>query len=303
MNAADIHVWTNPVWTGDFPDPTFWKAPDGTWLATATSQKILKSRDFIHWTDTGKRIFTDGEYASLRKEWKGIWAPDAFKMGDRWLMYVSLWNSAKDTAIAVYSSKSPYGPFTDGRIVTRSCDTGIKDTIDPEVVKDPATGRLWMFFGSTGKMHRVRLSPDGRSLAPNAVYEHVAGVDDSTVPNREKVFEGAFLKRRKGWWYLFASKGWYRDHTYAVVVGRARTLDGPFLDRDGRPMKDGFATPVISSKKDDRFFGPGHNGDVVTIGGCDYIPYHCHISGEKPSSRFLFVKELFWDKSGWPFVK
>ena len=300
--AAGIPPAKNPVWPEDFPDPTFWRAPDGTFRAAATSQKILKSKDFFTWTDTGKRIFSDAEYAQVKKKWKWIWAPDAFKLGDEYLMYVALVNSAEDSAIAVYSSKSADGPFTDGRIIVRGKDTGIKDTIDPEVVRDPETGTLWLFFGSTGKMHRVRLSPDGKSLAPGAVCEHVAGVDVADDPSREKVFEGAYLKRRNGWWYLFASKGWYANHTYAVVVGRAKTLAGPFLDREGRPMKDGFATVVLSSREGDRFFGPGHNGEIVTIGGRDWIPYHCHVQGRNPQARPLFIRELEWDADGWPHV-
>ena len=298
-----LEVSANPVWKGSFPDPTVWRTPDGTYLATSTSLTILESSDFFHWRDTGRRLFSNVELRRIRSEWKMVWAPDSFRLGDEYLMYVALVNSATNSAIAVYSSKSAYGPFADGRIITRSRDTGIKDTIDPEVVRDPKSGQLWLFFGSTGRMHRVRLSPDGRSLAPGAAFEHVAGVDSSTVKERTKVFEGAYLKWRKGWWYLFASRGWYRDHTYAIVVGRARTLDGTFLDREGRRMKDGFATTVLESGKDDEFFGPGHNGEIVTINGRDYLPYHCHVRGDTPAARPLFIRELFWDADGWPYMK
>lgn len=301
--ASCAAEWENPVWAGSFPDPTFWRAPDGTHLATSTSLKILKSRDFFHWKDTGKLMFAPDEHRRIRSKWKKIWAPDAFRLGGDYLMYVALVNDADDSAIAVYSSKSAYGPFTNGRIITRSRDTGIKDTIDPEVVKCPDTGRIWLFFGSTGRMHRVRLAPDGRSIAPGAVYEHVAGLDSSVNPSRSKVFEGAYLKRRRGWWYLFASRGWYANHTYAIVVGRAKRLDGTFLDRDGRRMKDGFATTVLESKEGDMFFGPGHNGEITTINGRDYLPYHCHIDGDTPSARQLFIRELVWDKDGWPHIK
>ena len=294
----------NPVWKKSFPDPTTWRAPDGTWRATSTAMKILKSADFTHWTDTGRRIFNTDDWKRIHSAWRCVWAPDAFKIGDRYLMYVALVNSAEDSAIAVFSSKSAEGPFMGGRIITRSRDTGIRDTIDPEVVRDNRDGKLWMFFGSIGKIHRVRLSPDGMSLVPGARYEHMAGLpaDGKGDPMRQKVFEGAYLHRRGGWWYLFASRGCYWNHTYAIVVGRARTLDGPFLDRKGRRMTDGFATTVLSSKKDDIHFGPGHNGEIVTIGGRDYVPYHCHVAGDNPTARPLFVSRLVWDASGWPKI-
>ena len=291
-----------PVWSEDFPDPTTWRAPDGTWYASSTTLKILKSGDFLHWSDTGTRIFAQDELKRIHGKWKHIWAPDAFRLGDEFLMFVTLYNSADDSAIAVYSSKSPEGPFADGRILTRSRDTGIRDTIDPEAVRDDRDGTLWLFFGSIGGIHRVRLAPDGKSLAPGAKYEHVAGckADWKNDPARSKVFEGAYLHRRNGWWYLFASRGCYGDHTYAVVVGRAKTLDGPFLDREGRKMAEGFATTVLSSKKGDKFFGPGHNGEIASIGGRDLLPHHCHVQGDNPKARPLFVTELTWDSDGWP---
>ena len=150
----------------------------------------------------------------------------------------------------------------------------------------------------------MKLAPDGRSLAPGAVYEHMAGVHGTrdNNPSRSKVFEGSYLHRRNGWWYLFASRGRYSDYSYAIVVGRARTLAGPFLDRKGRPMKDGFATTVLSSAKGDHFFGPGHNGEIATIDGHDYLPFHCHIQNATPSQRPLFIQELFWDDEGWPYM-
>ena len=304
QSTSQAASWSNPVWPDACPDPTFWQAPDGTWRCASTAQSILKSTDFFRWEDTGKRLFTDEEYARIRKNWAHIWAPDMFKLGDEYLLFISLVNRLEDSAIAVYSSKDPEGPFTDGRILTKGRDTGINDTIDPEAVRDETTGDLWLFFGSVGKVHRVKLAPDGKSLAPGAAYEHMAGVhrERDHNPSRSKVFEGTYLHRRGGWWYLFASRGRYTDYSYAVVVGRARTLAGPFLDREGRAMKDGFATTVVSSDKGDRFFGPGHNGEIVTIDGHDYLPYHCHIQNKTPNQRPLFIQELFWDDEGWPYV-
>ena len=90
-----------------------------------------------------------------------------------------------------------------------------------------------------------------------------------------------------------------------MVVGRSRTLDGEFLDQSGRKMKEGYATSVLSSNDGDRFFGPGHNGEIFTDRlGHDYIMYHCHDrSRGKDSERYLMLQRLFWDNDGWPYVK
>ena len=249
----------------------------------------------------------------MKRAWRGIWAPDVVRIGNVWNLYVSYWNGAENTAIAVYTSDRPEGPFTNGVIVTDGRVTGIFDTIDPEVVKDPETGKVWMFFGSVGKVHRVQLTADGRALAPGAKYVHVAGLhadDPKAHPHRRRVFEGTYLHRRKGWWYLFASSGEYNNGTYAVVVGRARRITDDFTDRAGRLMKEGFAEKILSSRPGDRFYGPGHNGEIFTApSGRTYMVYHCHdreIAPYKPDGynpRPLFLQEIFWDAEGWPYFE
>ena len=113
------------------------------------------------------------------------------RLNGKWMFYVTLYNSARDSAIAVFSSDNATGPFEDMHVITRSKETNIKDTIDPEVVKDPDTGKLWLFFGSIGKMHRVELKPDGLSVVDNAQYVHVAGLDSDQNRSRSKFTKAA----------------------------------------------------------------------------------------------------------------
>ena len=310
--AAHGVAFTNPVWRVNTADPTCWRA-GGDYYLTSTSRALLKSPDLIHWRKVRGDFLAPGERARVKRAWRGIWAPDVVRIGNVWNLYVSYWNGAENTAIAVYTSDRPEGPFTNGVIVTDGRVTGIFDTIDPEVVKDPETGKVWMFFGSVGKVHRVQLTADGRALAPGAKYVHVAGLhadDPKAHPHRRRVFEGTYLHRRKGWWYLFASSGEYNNGTYAVVVGRARRITDDFTDRAGRLMKEGFAEKILSSRPGDRFYGPGHNGEIFTApSGRTYMVYHCHdreIAPYKPDGynpRPLFLQEIFWDAEGWPYFE
>ena len=310
--AAYGMAFTNPVWRVNTADPTCWQA-GGDYYLTSTSRALLKSPDLIHWRKVRGDFLAPGERARVKRAWRGIWAPDVVRIGNVWNLYVSYWNGAENTAIAVYTSDRPEGPFTNGVIVTDGRVTGICDTIDPEVVKDPETGKVWMFFGSVGKVHRVQLTADGRALAPGAKYVHVAWLhadDPKAHPHRRRVFEGTYLYRRKGWWYLFASSGEYNNGTYAVVVGRARRITDDFTDRAGRLMKEGFAEKILSSRPGDRFYGPGHNGEIFTApSGRTYMVYHCHdreIAPYKPDGynpRPLFLQEIFWDAEGWPYFE
>ena len=296
------------AWRGDFPDPTLWKGGDGRFYAYATpgsgllGSRYLTSDDALAWRAMGHGPFGKALSDEIRKNWKWVWAPERAVVKGKARLYVSLVNSAEDSAIGVLDLDGDAGVASNLRILTRSRDTGIKDTIDPEVVADPETKRVWMFFGSIGKMHRVELTEDGLAVKDGAKYVHVAGRPASENPRRDKVFEGAYLHRHEGWWYLFVSAGWYADASYNLRVGRARTLDGVFRDREGRLMTDGFATPVLGTEGD--FYGPGHNGDVL-IGkdGVARIYYHCHWKGTDRnghSPRIMLSRRLVWDADGWP---
>ena len=305
-------AFTNPVWRASTPDPTCWRA-GGSYYLASTAGRLLKSTDLVHWRKVRNDFLASGERLRVKRDWRGIWAPDVVKIGNAWNLYVSYWNGCTNTAIAVYTSARPEGPFTNGAIVTDGRVTGIRDTIDPEVVVDPATWKTWLFFGSVGKVHRVELTADGRALAPDAAYVHVAGLGDDdpkAQPHRRCVFEGTYLHRRGGWWYLFASSGEYNHGSYAVVVGRARRLTDDFTDRAGRLMKEGFAETILRSRPGDRFYGPGHNGEIfASPSGRTYMIYHCHDREIAPyrrdasNPRPLFLQEILWDAEGWPYFE
>ena len=216
----------------------------------------------------------------------------------------STYRSTTVRKTGVFQEYAP-GQFRYVGIITRGRETGIHDTIDPEVVTDPKTKKVWLFFGSVGGIHRIELNKDGLSLKEGAKYEHVAGLKVEENPNRSKVFEGSYLHKHGKYWYLFVSSGFFGDHTYQLKVGRAKKLTDDFFDREGRPMKDGFATTVLHSDEGDHFYGPGHCGEIFKAkDGNEYIFYHCHVAGSRrQGSRPLFISQIKWDKEGWPYVE
>ena len=304
-SAAGEHIAWGET---SFADPTLWKGTDNRYYALATpgghpaGARYLTSDDALTWTRMATGPFDAATAAAIKRDWKNVWAPDCAVVKGKRLLYVTLYNSAEDSAVGVFTLDGDAGQARDLRILTRSKETGISDTIDPEVVNDPQTKRTWLFFGSVGMMHRIELTADGLAVKPGAQYVHVAGRTDREGPKRDGVFEGAYLHRHGGWWYLFVGAGGYADATYNLRVGRSRKLDGVFTDREGRPMTEGFSTPVLGTEGD--FYGPGHNGDVlVGKDGVARIYYHCHWKGtdrDGQSPRIMLCRRLVWGKDGWP---
>lgn len=294
----------NPVWRGNWPDPTVWLGEDGRYHCVSTNPtRSIVSDDLFHWELSGVAPIDIGSWSKMQALAERFWAPDVAVVAGKRNMYLTLYNSAEDSSIGVLQEYAP-GQFQFVGIITSSRETGIHDTIDPEVVTDPKTGKVWLFFGSVGGIHRVELEKDGLSLKEGAKYEHVAGLRIEEDPDREKVFEGSYLHRHGGYWYLFVSSGHYTDHTYQLRVGRAKRLTDPFLDRDGGRMDEGCATTVLRSDEGDRFYGPGHCGEIFEgKDGGEYIFYHCHDrQSRRQGSRPLFVSPIKWDKEGWPHI-
>lgn len=302
----------------NFSDPTIWQASDGRYLALASGMdRLLVSDDLFHWRDAGFPIVTPETYARLSSEtigdrdWtagKGLWAPDVTKVGTNWILTVTLRKSYKDSRIVSLVADAPEGPFRDPRLLTSGLQTRIGDSIDPEVVRDG--DRTFLFFGSVGGIHCLELAVDARSPLPGAKPVHVAGLKadfdmKGFQPGRHDMYEGSYVFHRNGWWYLFASGGYYRDWTYRIVVGRSKSVLGPYVDRKGRPMTEGHSETILRSGEHDRFFGPGHNGEIVERDGKSWMSFHVH-DREIPYEgsyipRPMMVQELRWDAEGWPF--
>jgi arabinan endo-1,5-alpha-L-arabinosidase len=86
--------------------------------------------------------------------------------------------------------------------------------------------------------------------------------------------------------------------TYYTAVGRSKNVLGPYLDREGRPMMQGFGTIVLCASMKTRWRGPGHCA-VFRDKGRDYIVYHAYDArrGGVPTLR---IAPLEWSADGWP---
>jgi arabinan endo-1,5-alpha-L-arabinosidase len=131
-----------------------------------------------------------------------------------------------------------------------------------------------------------------------------------TIANR---YEGAFVLKRGGFYYLFASatdccRGPLTGYT--VFVGRADNPLGPFVDAEGVSLLAGRVggTPVLSMNGN-RWVGPGHNTVVTDMGGQDWIVYHAidrndpYYAGDVGfTKRPVLMDALDW-VNGWPVVR
>jgi arabinan endo-1,5-alpha-L-arabinosidase len=287
-------AYRNPVVAADLPDPTVIRAPDGLFYlyATARNISVMRSADLVEWTRVGT-AFTDATRPTFEPE-GGLWAPDINLIDGRWVLYysMSVWGGEWTCGIGVATADGPEGPFTDHGPLFRSNEIGVQNSIDQFYIEDG--GRKWLLWGSFRGIYAIELADDGLSVKPGAEKRQVAGT----------AFEGTYVHRRGGWYYMFASVGSCCEgvrSTYRLVVGRSRTLFGPYVDREGRDMMENGFTEVIGPSAD--FVGNGHCSEIVTDeAGEDWILYHA-VDMKNPRGRVLMLDRVRWDDRGWPRVE
>ena len=299
-----IKTYSNPVCAVDFADPTVWDGEDGYYYALATGsvtgRTMKRSANLVDWEDTNDLPYTSDVADAILSNFGSntiYWAPCVYKVSNtQWNMYLT----KPRGGVVFLTSSYP----TMGYQFVKYTSAPFGDYIDADVARD-RDGKLWMFAGSSGMMHRRQMTDNGLDFAENSSWEHVAGrpSGESGNTDRIKTFEGEYLYRRGGYWYLFCSSGKYENSTYAIRVVRSQTLDGTFVDKEGNLATEGYAETIMSSGGS--LYGPGHNAQIIVDrDNKTWMLYHSHWSGaSSPSHRGLCLDEVKWDENGWPYFE
>lgn len=267
-------------------DPSTLAECDGKWFTFGTGGGGLISDDGWHWHGGGVRP-------------GGGAAPDVLKIGDRYLVVygatggglggghngiiLTMWNYSLDP-------QSPKFDYSDAVQVAKSDGMEDNDAIDPGLLLDPNTGRLWCSYGTYfGNIRLIELDPrTGARVEGNEALD--IAID----------CEASDLIYRDGWYYLLGTHGTCCDgvnSTYNIVAGRAKEVTGPYLDNVGRDMRAGGGRMVVSAEH--RRTGAGHFGRTVIDDGVEVASFHWEADYDMGGRSTLTIHPLLW-KNGWP---
>ena len=191
------------------------------------------------------------------------------------------------------------------------------NAIDPNFVIDD-NGQPWLTYGSFWDgIQLLRLDTTLHAAAgarPFTIARRYAKGTKSLPANPTSAYAGPnaieapFIFKHQGWYYLFVSHDYCcrgMKSNYRVVVGRSRTITGPYLDREGEAMLDGGGTLVIEGDKK-QYEAAGHcavyhlplpkkqkRGDL----------FFCHgYSIKSEGMPKLVIRTVRWNH-GWPELK
>lgn len=296
-------------------DPVMIKQKDTYYLyCTGKGISVFSSKDLKNWNKepavfNEKPVWVDAVVSNFDNH---IWAPDISFHNNTYYLYYSVSAFAKNTsAIGVainttLDSKDPAYKWVDQGIVIQSIpNRDLWNAIDPNLTFDE-NNIPWLAFGSFWEgLKMVKLNSDLKSIAqPQEWY---------TIAKRKRTFELAdtdpgdgaleapFIFKKDGYYYEFLSwdlccRG--EKSTYKVVIGRSKTITGPYVDKEGKPLNEGGGTLLIQGNEN--WFGAGHNS-TYTFEGKDYLVFHAYDAKQK-GRPVLKIEELKWDADLWPIL-
>lgn len=303
-------TYQNPVFEPVLADPTVIQDPKTKLFYAYGTQDnwddgkgsrlvpILESKDMVNWSYVGPAFDTKPNW----KEAGGIWAPDINIVDGKYYLYYSFstWGD-KNPGLGLAISDSPKGPFIDQGKLLDSESSNVPNSIDPFFMEDH--GKKYIFWGSFSDSPEqgtfaLELTPDGKKVLTGEKHKIAAGD-----------YEAVTIYKKDGYFYFLGSKGSCcegANSKYHVLTARSKNLLGPYLDKEGRDIKERNHGSLILEGSDS-IVGPGHTSGIIKDAkGKDWIFYHAIDKtngklGNGTSRRMLMLDPLNW-KEGWPLI-
>ena len=294
---------------------------DGVYYLYATGMGVqqMTSKDRKTWTVSNTpviRNIPEWTRDSVPGFGNHVWAPDVIKWHGRWWMAYSCSTFGRNgSAIGLVSNSSLASPDwkDEGCIVTSREKRDNWNAIDPNFIIDEATDTPWLVWGSFWDgIQMVRLDNTmhiAKGEKPRTIARRYDPSYKPTEPNPTSRFAGTnaieapFIFHHGDYYYLFVSWDYCcrgAQSNYRVAVGRSKTVDGPYYDRQGKDMANGGGELFIEGDKKE-FEAAGHSAAYHFDGEDIFI---CHgYSVALNGGSTLIQRPIVWTADGWPTLK
>lgn len=277
------------------------KGDDGNYyyFCTGPLLPIRYSKDLTHWKYGPGLLKAIPEWAKAHvpKGRNDVWAPDVLYVPARkeWVAFYSYstFGSKRSSIGAITSPKLTLdAEWKDAGEVISTDEKSNFNAIDPGPVLDEK-GRIWMSLGSWNTGIKL-VEIDAKTLKPIGDPTAIAGGRDTDM-------EAAFLWKKGDYFYLFYNQGFCcrgLDSTYRILMGRSKSVKGPYLDKAGVNCFDEGGGTLLMETKGDRI-GPGHA--AISPDG-KLFSFHFYDKKKNGWPTFDWG-QIEIDRDGWPVVK
>ncbi|MFL5304280.1 MAG: family 43 glycosylhydrolase [Polyangia bacterium] len=273
-------------------DPSRMIASNGKFYVYPTGGGTMVSSDGLAWSGGTAPAWN----RSLLSGNEGIWAPDIIYLNGKYMLFYSMYSSAKASAIGLLTSPTldpsaaGYKWTDQGAVVTGPAGVSFS-MIDPCPVLD-GDGNLWVSWGggypfptTADSIWLTRLDNDtGKPLTSDTAY---MPPNHPGHPLEQGHKEGSYVYYHGGHYYLWWQTGSCcsgASSSYTMHVAQATSITGPYT---------GDRTFYSSTGS---MHGPGHIG-IYDKCGASRFTYHYYTDA---GNSILGENELTWGSDGWP---
>lgn len=295
-DTIDPGTWNsyrNPVEQSDVQDPAVYYE-DGTFYLFATGagetiMPMMVSTDLTGW-ELAISVFNEDTQPSFISGTIPQ-SPEITKVGDKYLLYYTLFKTAENCGVGVAVADLVSGPYTDKGAVATASGLGVSGVASPSYIE--TEDARYLVFGCFEGIYLLKLSDDGLTPAAGAQPVKIAS----------EIFDAPYIKEKDGKFYLFASEGTTLGGATCLcqqVVGRADRIEGPYFDKSSKSMSDGGYEVVMRGST--KFTGPGHGYIFDAPDGNTWILYNAYDLSDVAKGRTLMLDRVNW-QDGWPVVR
>ena len=308
----------------DVHDPVMARGEDGRYyiFATGMGVSVMSSADMKEWQFEAPVLLQAPTWAmdTVRGYRGHTWAPDIYYADGLWHLYYSCSTFGKNGSAIGHAvnktldTKSPQFGWEDkGMVIASHRGKDNWNAIDPNLIVNHR-GIPYLTFGSFWDgIQLIRLSKEDyqtpvttpTTIARRYGKRYINGKPNNftiegndTIEAGENAIEAPFIYKHGKYYYLFVSFDYCcrgDNSTYKTVYGRAKRIEGPYYDKEGRRMDEGGGSYLYGPDQDN--YGIGHCS-VYDFDGQVYIVAHAYEKAHNGRAK-LFLRPLHFDKQGW----
>jgi xylan 1,4-beta-xylosidase len=274
VNEQSNGFFTNPVFAGDYPDPSILRDGDDYYIVHSSFEYypgllIWHSKDLINWEPLTNALHT---YLG------SVWAPDLVKHGGKYYIYFPV--NYSNYVVWANSINGPWSEPIELKV----------GHIDPGHVVDE-NGKRYLFFSSGGF---VPLSDDGLSVAG----EFKSSYSGWPIPREWSIecfcMEGPKLIKRGDYYYLTVAQGGTAGPAtgHMVISARSKSLFGPWENSPYNPI-------ARTTDKSERWWSKGHSTIFDDTEGNWWMVYHAYEKGYLNLGRQTLLLPVEWTNDSW----
>lgn len=273
-NDMDMGQYLNPIFAGDYPDPSILRDGDDFYLVHSSFDYypgllIWHSKDLVYWSPVTN---------ALHKYIGSVWAPDLAKYEGKYYIYFP----ADQSNYVVWADRIE-GPWSE------PIDLKISG-IDPGHITDDQ-GNRYLYISDGGY---YALAKDGLSVTA----EFKKCYDGWPIPADWVIecfcMEGPKLTKHGDYYYLTVAEGGTAGPptSHMIISARSKSPLGPWENSPYNPI-------IKTRDASERWWSKGHGTPFEDTNGDWWMIFHAYENGHYNMGRQTLLQAIEWTEDGW----